>query len=295
MRKPINDRTLEYAVKIGLPLALLGTGVTLFFGPYFWWGVVLFYSGLLLLTLHIAKQAFVRGQRRRTKIFLRIIYVVLLLVFSLWLFRPAPIELQASSSVPVYGPGSDINGIQWHDRYAELHLMVHNPSEIDYDNLDIEIATDLTFEALRQTGGLASCTIAPAGEAVPPAISQKMIGGIPVGPGEMIGGVPAGPADTSGEHYKAMWLDANGRVIAISGGINQTYRIRCEKFPANNRQTFIAALSVINPIVRGKLPSGLYAAPRPATRFSAKIGFTTLGRPRAAVLSDCKIGQTCKS
>jgi len=270
--KQTNDRVVEYATKIGLPIALVGIGIGLFFGPYFRWGVALFYSGMLLLILHIAKQPFVRHQSRRNKIFLRLFCAASLVLFSIWLFRTPTIELQAYSTVPEYGSNSVINGIHWQRDYSEFRLTVRNASKEDYDNLDIEITTDLTFEDLRQENGLATCTIAPNGETFG-ATSQRMTGGVPVG-----------PADTSGENYKAIAVDRNGQVISISGGTNRTYRIRCEKFPAQNQNTFIGALSVVNPFSNGKPPVQLYAPPRAANRFSAKISFPTLGRPRSAIL-----------
>jgi len=289
------SRAAKYAVKIGLPLVLIGIGISLFFTPNFWTGVIIFCIGIWLATRDIARQPFVRRLKRRDKIFLRIAYVAAVLAFAWWLFRPVQVELQASSNVPTYGEGTDVSGIHWTKEYSDLRLSVRNNSDLDYDNLDIAVTTDETFVDLRQTSGLASCTIAPEGEPFF-VTSQRMVGGMPIGPGKMAGGVPIGPADTSGQNYTVIAVDKTGRIISISGGVNQTYRIRCEKFPAHNVNTFVAALGIINPIIHGQFPNGLlYALPKPATRFSARINFTTSGRPRTVAISDCKMGQACKS
>lgn len=299
MGKPLTknqakERAVKYATKIGLPLVLIAIGISLFFTPNFWTGVIVFCIGIWLATRDIAKQPFVRRLKRRDKILLRIAYVVAVVLFAWWLFRPVQVELQASSSVPAYGEGTDMNGIRWTKEYSELRLSVRNNSDIDYDNLDIAIGTDETFIDLRQTSGLASCTIAPEGEPYF-VTSQRMNGVMPIGPGKAVGGVPTRPADTSGQNYTIIAADKSGRIISISGGVNQTYRIRCEKFPAHNVNTFVAALGDINPIINGQIPNGLYAPPKPATRFSARINFTTSGRPRTVAIPDCKTGQACKS
>ena len=261
----------------------MGAGVSLFYGPNFWTGVALFYLGFLFLTFHVARQAFVKRLHPRIKRCLRIVFTLGLIFFTVILLRPASIEIQATSNVPLYGPDSDINGIHWKKEYSELRLIIRNTSAIDYDNLDIAITTDLTFANLRQASGLASCAIAPEGEPFT-TTSQRLVGGAPVG-----------PADTSGEHEAVVAVDQDGRVISISGGVNQTYRIRCEKFPAHNANIFTGALTVVNPFSRGIPPKELYAAPKAATQLSAKINFTTSGRPRAGEISNCKMGLTCRS
>lgn len=272
-----------YLRRNGWPLALLGIGVGLFFTPYFWMGISLSILGGVLLAVDVWKEVVVPAHTRGSKIIFTAACLTVLSSFSFWLFRPVPLILRAVSTVPEYSIGSNIDGIYWEEEYSEMRLTIRNPSETDYENFDVEISTDLTIEGLQKTDGLASCTIAPVGETFQ-ATRQTMAGGKPVGPAVM-----------DDPNYKAIAIDKNGSPVAFSGGTSPSYRIRCDRFPANSRSSFVAALSVRNPFVKNKYPEKLYAAPRAAMWCTAKAKFSTLGRPRSAEILECKIGQDCKS
>jgi hypothetical protein len=240
--------------------------------------------GLLVYpALHIASALLQTRLKSAQKPIAFVFLAGLIGILSLWILRPAEIELRATSKVPVYGPGSNISGIPWQPEYSELDLTLRNASQHDYDNLDIEISTDLMFEDLRQQTGLASCAIARSGEPFE-TTSQKIIGGVPVG-----------PADTAGADRKIVALDKLGQVISLSGKSNRTYRIRCDKFPASSQNNFVAALTAVNPFIGGRPPTNLYALPRPATRFSTKITLKTGILKRTRLISNCKMEQNCKS
>lgn len=216
---------------------------------------------------------------------------------SWWILKPARIELEAVSKVPTYGEGSVLGGITWHKEYVQLDLTIRNASDDDYRDFDAEITTDLMFEDLRQESGLASCMILRSGKPFD-ATSQRMVGVKPTvdenGTLRAEGGVPVGPVDATGDQYTVIAVDKNGQIISISGKTNRTYRIRCDKVPASSQNNFVAALSVVNPPINGKLGPALYGPPRPATQFSAKIKLTMGVLKRSLRIVNCRIGQTCK-
>jgi hypothetical protein len=272
-------------------LAFLGvaTGVILVLVPpesqlvtAFW--IVLAFSMLVYPTFQLVK-AVLRVKTQRLQILFALIFLSGLFGFlSWWLFRPMPIELQFSSSVPLYGSGSDITGIRWKDRYSYFRLLVRTVGDADYDSLDMSVTSDLMFADLRQENGVASCVIAPEGEPFPNAISQPLVGGRPFG-----------TADATGDDYTAAAIDRSGQLISISGNIKRTYRIRCEKFPAHSQNSFVGALVVVNPFPGGKVPTKLFGPPRAANQISATFSFKISGHPRNAAILNCKTGQTCKS
>ncbi len=275
----------------GHTVALLGAaaGVVLVLDPpetplaiVFWLAVM--FGTLIYPTLHMVRAVLGRGVRRFQVPLALFLLGGLVALFSWRLFRPTPIELQFSSTVPLYGPESDVSGIRWDDKYSELRLLVRNLSDVDYDNFDLALTSDLMFVDLRQENGLASCVIAPEGEPFPNATSQKLVGGR-----------PNGPVDTSGENYKAVAVDADGQVISVSGNIKRTYRVRCEKFPSHNQNSFVGGLVAINPFLKSKPPKELFGTPRAASQLSAKISFKVSRRQRNAAIVKCKVGQICKS
>lgn len=263
---PTGTDVWQYTKRIGLSLALVASAFSLLTPAYFWVGVGLFYVGVVLLGIDICSENFFKNWSSSQKVAFAIAYLLILGLFSrFWLFRPAPVEIRAISTVPIYGPGSVVNGIEWSDAYSELRFSLKNPSGTDYDDLDVEISTDLIIEAVGRVDGLASCVAVPLSGGIPFTI-QPMQGGVPVGP------------------------------VAVSppGGADQTYRIRCEKLPARSQNDFVVALSVFNPFVNGIPPAKLYGPRRVASWFTAKLRFSTLARPRSVVISQCKMGQTCE-
>jgi len=283
-----------YLRRNGFPLGLLVASVTIFLTPYFWSCVGLFALAVLISAIDVWKEVVVPKHNQTSKIVFITVSVTAVGLFCFWLFRPVPLMLTASSSVPRYGPGTNIDGIPWSNSYAELRFTLTNTSSVDLDNLDVEVSTDLMIEALKEIDGLASCIIAPSGQTFL-AIHQRFVGSKPVGPNKMEEGEPVGPAVTNDPNYKIAAVDEQGRIIGFSGGTSRIYRIRCDKFPAKSRSNFIAALSVLNAHVGGKPPNSLYSEPRVAAWCTAKAKFSTLGRPRSADILVCKMGQDCKS
>ena len=285
-----NTLNPSYFRRNGLPLALMLSGVAYIFLPYFWLFIGLFLVGTVLFAFDVWKEAIVPKQNIISKIVFAIACLSIFTAFATWLFLPVPLQMSVRSTVPQYGENSNIYGIVWSKDFSQMDFTLKNSGDADYDNFDVEISTDLTFEGLKQTGGISTCAIAPAGSVIH-FTNQKMVGGTPVGPRTMVGGVPVGPAETNPNEYEIVGIGPNGE-LTFSGNTAKKYRIRCDKLPANSEETFIAALSVIN--LPKKLGEPLGGPPRPALWCTVKAKFTYLGRPRSVLISECKMGQDCK-
>jgi hypothetical protein len=194
-----------YVRRNGLPFGLLLSGLVYFLTPYFWLFVGLFLLGATLFAIDVWKEAVVPKQTKISKLIFGTTCLLIFAALATWLFLPVPLQLSVRSIVPKYGAGSNIYGIFWSNDFAQMDFTLKNSSNADYDNFDAEILTDLTFEGIKQTGGIATCAIAPAGTVLRP-INQKMVGGIPVGPHEMMGGVPVGPAETNPSISLLEWV-----------------------------------------------------------------------------------------
>jgi hypothetical protein len=261
-------KLLEYAiVRMGVPLAIATFGAALIMTSLFPFGVIFFYLGLVLFAFDVRYENFFQGLRLPIRIMLAVIYLATIVVGSrMWIFRPAPFEVVASSSIPQYGPGSVIDGIAWDSNFSDLHFSIKNPTGIDYDGFDAEISTDLVITAIRQIRGLSECKIESSNPS-PELHVQRMVGGQPVG-----------PVDSTPEKYKVIPLDRDGRPI-----LPKFYRIRCEKVPATSQLDFSGALA------------NAVGAPRAASWVSVTAKFQTSGRNRMETISKCQIGASCRT
>jgi len=245
----------------------------------FWWGIGLVYFALLLLMAEVVYDPWFLRQNHAFQI------ACLGLIFSSFDFitirivlTSAPLDVQATSSVPSYGPGSNIHGIEWSPSLASLDLVLSNPSPIDYEHFDALVSTDIVIKTLRQIHGFSDCQTLGAHPTVDNPVSQYMVGGQPVGP-------------ATNSKYQVVPLDKNGHPVnvPISGGADWTYRIICDRIPAHSQSEFFGAVEVINePDLSSKAKAlassatPLFGAPRAAKWVLLEARFqTTLGRNRS--------------
>jgi hypothetical protein len=255
---------LEYTVvRIGGLVAIATIGPALMTAGYFYPGVIVLYLALFLLAVDIGYESFFRRLRKRARFAFGILYVLVLVVASdRWIFVPAPLEMWGSSDTPPYAVHSMLNGIEWRPQYAEFDFSIKNRSAYDYDNLDVNISTDLMIEELKKIDGLASCSIETANP-----LHQLIIQNL---------SKPSIPA-----------------ITARPTGGDKEYRIRCDKFPSHSQIDFFAATSILTGKPDDSSPLWPYAPPQAAKWFTMKGSFQTSGRNRAVLISACKMSQHC--
>ena len=246
---------------------------------YFWWGMALAYFGLVLLIVEVVYEPWLLRQNPAYQIAcLGVIFFLSDLITIRIVLSPAPLDVQATSSVPSYGPGSNIHGIEWSSNLANFDLVVSNPSPTDYEHFDALVTTDIVIKTLRQIHGFSDCQTLGAHPTVDNPVSQYMVGGQPVGP-------------ATNSKYQVVPLDKNGHPVnvPISGGADWTYRIICDRIPAHSQSEFFGAVEVINePDLSSKAKAlassatPLFGAPRAAKWVLLEARFqTTLGRNRS--------------
>jgi hypothetical protein len=281
LRRP---RPLDYIiVRMGVPLGLVVSGVSLIAANLFWVGVVVLYIGLLLLAWDLDYEAFFLGWPRSVRIIMGIVYLLAILIASQrWVFRPAPFETMATSRISAYGKGSNINGISWRPEYSELQFYIKNPSAFDYDNFDAEISTNLVMSGLRPLRILSNCNI--AGTHQDTTIHWQ----------HMVGGVPVGPADDPNFDYKVIPIDKNGKALLPPSGGDWSYRIRCDKIPAETQFDFFAALEVFNQTTpETQIGATVFGDPQAASWITIKAKFQTSGRDRVETVFQCAMYSYC--
>jgi hypothetical protein len=266
--KQKRSKLLEYAIiRMGVPFAVSTTGVFLVSTSLFPYGVFFFYLGLALFAIDLQYENSFRGLRPRIRTILVVLYLAIIAAVShVWIFRPAPFEVTASSTIPQYGPNSVIDGIEWDPNYSDLHFSIKNLTGMDYDGFDAEISTDLIITEIRQLRGLSECKVESSNPS-PEVHVQRIEGGQPVG-----------PVDSAPEKYKVIPADRAGRPI-----FPKFYRIRCEKLPATSQLDFTGALGNVT------------GSPRAANWVSVTAKFQTSGRNRTETISQCSIGAACRS
>lgn len=133
-------------------ISLLAGGFGMTQARFFWWSVVLLYSGLVLLGLDLFFEPKVS---RRFKIIGEVIILATLVAFSVeMVFVSAPIGCASILSYTDYSNGGAPGGIEWKSWFGELDLMVSNPTDGNYDDVDIWVRPDSPVAAIAQLSNL---------------------------------------------------------------------------------------------------------------------------------------------
>jgi hypothetical protein len=273
------ETLLAYTQRLGLPLVMLGVGSIV--PLHFWWSISVIYVGAFIGLFALRKEKLYQEANKKSKRFYRSAYALAVCIFTAWLFWPNSITVTASSLVPTYGPGSTISGMRWRPEFAQVSFTVENPSGADLDNFDMIVSTDLKLEDVTAASGLAACRVNPVMARVAPTQQRE------------IGGQPIGPVIENSADYAVIPFGKDGLPLGTADGTNRQFRIRCDKFPAHDHDTFVAFVSVVNPWVNGKPPQKPYGTPRNPAWFSSKADFVVAGRPKSARITECKIGVEC--
>jgi hypothetical protein len=122
------SRLLGYLRGNGIGLIL--SGIAFFLTPYFRLGIGFFLTGSVLLAVDIWKEVAVPAPKRTHRVAFVTGCALYFVSFLLWLLWPCSLDVSASSSIPKYGPGSNLYGIPWSDSYARLDLKMKNASDV---------------------------------------------------------------------------------------------------------------------------------------------------------------------
>lgn len=187
---------------------------------YFWPGVVVVYFGLFALLWEVICEP--ELIRRRSWVQL-CAFALILFFFDLFTIvvvaAPAPITLYAyAMRKGNYTDGTDIGGIIWDSHFTDLRLAVTNPSNNDYQEVDLTLVPDKSVYRAVLLDKPSICDLTPVGgDGVGFAIAKES-GQLTV-TGTRIGSTVE-MHDSMGNPYT---------ILASDGG----YRLTCSKLPAH--------------------------------------------------------------
>jgi hypothetical protein len=128
---------------------LFGWGGLMLAG-WFWTGVTFIYAGFLLLVVDVW---FEPELKRYTgwRVVIGLLLLVFATAFSLRVvFVNAPLDISAFSNSAEYPIGTTIAGISWRPEFSELLVSVRNPSEKNYDDVNLLIRPAFPIAAIAQ-------------------------------------------------------------------------------------------------------------------------------------------------
>jgi hypothetical protein len=142
---------LAWCRGIGLFGVLCG-GLGVMQPQFFWLSVGLVFAGLLLFAVDLY---FESGISKNIKIIgCSLIVVIMALFAERVVFVPAPLPLNTLVSDFDYTPNLGPAGIAWSPFFTELDLIVTNPTDQNYDNLDVLVRPDTPIAAIKQLSSL---------------------------------------------------------------------------------------------------------------------------------------------
>ncbi len=119
---------------------------------FFWFAITLVYAGLALLIVDVQLEPSITARFRRIA---QIVVVSGILLFS-WkvVFVSAPLNFFALSTRVEYEPGTTIAGISWRPYFSEMDVSITNPTERNYEDLELVITPDHPVAAIGQLSNL---------------------------------------------------------------------------------------------------------------------------------------------
>jgi hypothetical protein len=199
---------------------------------YFWPGVVIAYFGFAALIWEVCVEPALLRPKIQFQIAALGLVLIFLVSFTIGVVgAQAPIVITSYAMLNAnYSDGTDIGGIKWDSHLTDLRVVLVNPTDHDYTDVDIAVVPNAwTYRAaildnsdckLNSTGGnTATYTVTKGG-------GKKLIG------------------HRIGDRFEAE--DEMGDVfeeLATDGG----YRLICSKFPKNFALRIVLATVALNP------------------------------------------------
>jgi hypothetical protein len=133
-------------------ISILAGGFGMMRPQFFWFSVSFVYVGLFLVSVDLY---FEPDLTPRFKAVGESVVMAGLIGFSHWfVFVSAPLNFSSLASNINYSNGATPGGIAWRPFFTELDLMVSNPTDGNYDDVDIWIRPDSPVAAIAQLSNL---------------------------------------------------------------------------------------------------------------------------------------------
>jgi hypothetical protein len=213
----------------GAPI-FIGAGVSLM--PYFFRvGVGLIYGGAALLCIELAFQRFNSWMRVCG------IFIVLVAAGGFTrgvVLKPAPVVVRSEMVPEPYAEGVVLWGIKWSSDLRDLRVTIENPSDDDYENIDVTVRPDFPdtpIIAIGQVSNIPGVTFmstelqAWQPSAGPPIIRFDSTTG-----------------HTVGDNWRFSARKTDGGSFTPLQPFPNHYRFRCEKLP--HRETLEVSIAI---------------------------------------------------
>ena len=140
-----------YETRQDLDLFLAGLGLI---SSHFWIGSGAVYLGVLWLTAEpIWSEWMVRQAYQLQIVFVGVVWIGAGIFTCSFVTRSLPLDLVAFAYPGNYPDGVNVDGIVWKPGMSELRILITNPSNEEYENIDIHV--------YRTSGRVKSCRSGP--------------------------------------------------------------------------------------------------------------------------------------
>jgi hypothetical protein len=253
---------------IGL-VFILG-GFTLMTVPtLYWYGVPMVWAGFTALMLEVCTDPAFRKRHYSVRVALVIVCVC---VCGLFTYRFVLVEGGINPTAHAmlrgqYPPGTEIAGIGWDGHLTDLRVVIFNPTDDDYHDVDLTIRPDVSTYKAAKLDVPSNCDL------------KKIPGGNILGYATAQGGKPTVRWDPQSDEIHDDMGDVFTTVLTDAG-----YRLICSSFPSHSNIQLVFAVGTISPAHRTQVhnlasgqkvmellemrPSSPFAmfAPRPSPR-----------------------------
>ena len=210
---------------------------------YYFGGVLIVYVGFLFLLYEVCVEPWLLKRPLPIQVFLIAVVLLLCDVFSIGIVgAQAPISFQSyAMRKGDYPPGTAIAGIAWDSHLTDLRVTLTNPTDDDYENLDVAVQPDKwTYKA-----GLLSS----------PECDLLQMGGDTVS--VVRSGKGGATSFTSIRVGTGFDFQDNVGDVFIQLATELGYRVRCTKLPAHFTVQIVLAVVSVDPELLKKVgPAG---------------------------------------
>jgi hypothetical protein len=121
---------------------LFGLAFVLITSPIlFWWGTTFLYVAFVAIAIDLHYEPDLRrSPRLRRPGYLVVLVLACLFTWGIVMY-PAKLQINSVSFEGLYKDGDSVYGIVWDDEMSDLRVDIYDPTDRDYDRLDLTIAT----------------------------------------------------------------------------------------------------------------------------------------------------------
>jgi hypothetical protein len=212
-------------------IGVWGLIISLILGGFvsFWWMWICWSVGFVLFILLVLRE-WIKNWEEQPRI---AVYVTVTTVFIIaaWtsIFASCPLIADIHYRPHPYLDGSTVDGITWSSNSVDVRINLTNPTRYGYEDVDIEISTDLDILGATQVAGVSRVELSPEVDALEAYVTGK---------------------DSKGN----IGILPNVKPLKRTS----SYRLRCDKVARHSIIQLAVKIAKANPSINGQGPQQLY-------------------------------------